>query len=176
VRLHPAQLGAWLALSLAAPAPEAAAQRVSADVFIGGYPLSGHVRIGEPAYYPPRVLVVEREPEVVVVERGYGRPRYHDAVFLFYDPDYDRYYNAYRPGLEEVRVYADGGRYYQYDDYRGWRDRDRRYWHEWQERQRRYDHYRREREERYDHDRRERQKREDQWRRHRDRDHWDRDH
>jgi hypothetical protein len=109
-------------------AGSASAQRVSADIRIGGRgPVSGHVIIGQrpryDEYYRPRVVRVE---EV----RGWGGRRdrgWHRGWFkqfrepprvvvVYYDRYDDCYYDGYRPGLEEIQVYESSGHYYRLDD------------------------------------------------------------
>jgi hypothetical protein len=138
-----------LALALTLAARTAHAQHVSADIFIGGGPVAGHVAVGEPRYppvyapvvvypQPRRVMFIDRypPPRVVVVEpmnRGRGWWKHHSLrpVALYYDPGhgayYDRYYRGY-PGLRQVTVYESDGRYYQDEPGRGrghehWDDR-----------------------------------------------------
>ena len=95
--------------------------QVRGTIIIGGYPVGGVIRIGEPApRYPRRVVVVEREaPRVIVVERWKkhkhnrhcGHERYRHRV-IYYDR-YDRvYYERPRPGLVELQVYEHDGQYY----------------------------------------------------------------
>jgi hypothetical protein len=106
-------------------AGSASAQRVQADIRIGGRgPISGHIRIGD-RYdwrrdYRPRRIRVE-------VIRGRDRGRHEgwfrnwrrDArvVVVYYDRRNDWYYDRYRPGLYEARVYHRGGRYVRWDDF-----------------------------------------------------------
>ena len=110
-----------------------AAQRVSADIRIGSGPVDGIIRIGDQPDYR-----VYGRPRRMVVERRHGRwnsRNYRNAQFVvvYYDRDYDQYYDRYDRGLEEVRVFEDGGRYFRYDDYHrddrgerwGRNDRDR---------------------------------------------------
>ena len=117
------------------------AQRVSADIHIGSGPVAGTIRIGgRPEYRmygrPRRAYAEEVYPVRVAVERRHGwNPRRHQnarLVVVFYDRDCDLYFDRYHRGLEEVRVYQDGGRYFRGDDdrddredRRGWNDRDR---------------------------------------------------
>lgn len=140
----------------------ASAQRVSADIHIGGYPVAGTVRIGE-RYPRPRGGYYERaRPVRIVVDHrrgGWNPHKYRNArmVVVYYDRDCDLFFDRYSRGLEEVRVYQDGGRYFRFDDDR-WdrRDRDR------------------DRHDRYDRDRRDRHDRND--RNDRDDDRWEHDH
>lgn len=119
-------------------APQAQAQRVSADILIGGGPVAGRLFIGDPypAYRdvyvhrrPVRRVVVQRyAPRIIVVERFDHRGRrakYHRQSFRRVHAYYDgrsRYYDRYQPGLREVTVYEQNGRYYRDDD-----DRNRAY-------------------------------------------------
>jgi len=133
MRLASVGFGSALLLSLLTAEP-ADAQRVSADIRIGGVgPVSGHIRIGDRYEwrrdrYRPRRIVVEH----------FGRRdrRWYDGwfrqwrrgaevVIVFSDRDGRHYYDRYRPGFHEVRVFRRGGRYYRVDDDR-W-DRDDRY-------------------------------------------------
>jgi hypothetical protein len=142
------------ALLLAQPAH---AQQVLADVVLETGPVAGHVVIGngystygrQRVIYrrPPvrRVVVVERAPRLIMVERT----RYHGRaewarfgfrpVYLYYvDGRYfDRSFN--RAGVRQVVVYERGGRYYRDDDERY--DRDDRYDRDRHERGR-HDHHR----------------------------------
>lgn len=106
-------------LGLSVPAE---AQRVSADIYVSGSPVSGVVRIGD--HPRPRHVVVERR---VVIEprRGWNSRHYRDAkvVVVYYDRGRNLYFDKHRRGLERVRVFKLGDRYYRYDDY----DRDRRH-------------------------------------------------
>jgi len=125
------------------------AQQVSADVFVHGGPVAGHVVVGNgystyhraPVVYrrpaPRRVVVVERPgPRVVVVERAH---RYRSAAFwrrhgfrpvvLYYIDG--RYFDRpvrHRGYAREVIVYERDGRYYRdWDDDRDDHHRD----HHW---------------------------------------------
>ena len=123
-------------------AGSASAQRVSADIRIGGRgPISGRVRIeSRDGYrdryyrdygYRPRQVRVE----VRRFDRGnhYGWDRFRRqarVVVVYYDRNDDCYYDrSFYPGLEEVRVYEDDGRFYRIDgdDYDDRRYDDRRY-------------------------------------------------
>ncbi len=97
----------------------AAAQRVVADVRIGSGPVAGHIIVGDPYDHYPRYHArpVYREVIVYPVHRGHGwwRNRSYRAVRVWYDSDYDRYYDRdsqYRDGLREVVIYERDGRYY----------------------------------------------------------------
>lgn len=103
-------------------AEPASAQRVSADIRIGGGPIAGHIRINS-----DRFRYRER-PRFVRVEVLRGRDYYRrsgwfrsfrrDArvIVVFYDRDRDSYYDRFRPGLIRTNVYERGGRYYRWDD------------------------------------------------------------
>ena len=110
------------ALASAGISSPANAQRVSADIHVAGFPVSGVIHVGDPYDYYPR-------PRHVVVEyRNDWRPwnyRGARAVVVYYDPDRDIYYDRFNRGLREVRVYQYGDRFYRYDE--GRRDYDRRY-------------------------------------------------
>lgn len=131
-----------LILSLTAVPRAADAQRVSADIVLRGGPIAGVVRIGRPpSYYgryvevirprarPSRVIVLRREPARVQIIRWQGhrhdgrycRGGHFSRVGVFYDGRHDRFYDGYRPGLEEVEVYEHDGVLYRdwdRDDYR----------------------------------------------------------
>jgi hypothetical protein len=112
-------------------AGSASAQRVSADIRIGGRgPVSGHVRIdsrdrNRDRYYRdygyrPRQVRVE-----VFLRNDRGRhlgwyrqlQRQGRLVVVYYDRDEDCYYDRrFYPGLREIRVYERDGRYYRWDD------------------------------------------------------------
>ncbi|HEV8599924.1 MAG TPA: hypothetical protein VGQ69_11230 [Gemmatimonadales bacterium] len=135
-------LGSALLFSLVS-AGSASAQRVSADIRIGGRgPVSGHVRIDSHDHYRdryyrdygyrPRLVRVD-----VIRRHDHGRhngwfrqfQRKARVVVVYYDRRDDCYYDRrFYPGLEEIRVYERDGRYYRPDD-RDWDDRydDRRY-------------------------------------------------
>jgi len=142
------------ALLLAQPAH---AQQVLADVVLQTGPVAGHVVIGngystygrQRVIYrrPPvrRVVVVERAPRLIMVERTryHGRAEWarfgYRTVYLYYvDGRYfDRSFN--RAGVRQVVVYERGGRYYRDDDEHY--DRDDRYDRDRHERGR-HDHHR----------------------------------
>ncbi|HTL05683.1 MAG TPA: hypothetical protein VL241_08040 [Gemmatimonadales bacterium] len=125
-------------------AGSASAQRVSADIRIGGRgPISGHVRIDSrdrdryrdryyrESNYRPRQVRVE------VFRRDRGRhlgwyrqlQRRGRVVVVYYDRDEDCYYDRrFYPGLQEIRVYEDDGRYYRPDDDRYFDDRSDDRW------------------------------------------------
>jgi hypothetical protein len=110
-----------LLLPLLFTAEPASAQRISADIRIGGGPIAGHIRIGDRYSYRER-------PRVVRVEVLRGRDYYRrsgwfrsfrrDArvIVIFYDRDRDFYYDRFRPGLVRINVYERGGRFYRWDD------------------------------------------------------------
>jgi hypothetical protein len=125
------------ALAAVATRSEGHAQRVSADIHIGGWPVAGTIRIGEqwdgPYAGRPRsgaVVVIRPEyPRRIYVERRHGWNRRGRGnarlAVVYYDRHCGEYFDRYRRGLEEVRVLRDNDRYYWYDDYDG--DRDKRY-------------------------------------------------
>ena len=143
-------LGSALALSLLS-AGSASAQRVSADIRIGGRgPISGRVRIETRDRYRDRYSrdygYRPRQVRVEVIRRSDRRfdrgGSFYDwnrfrrnarVVVVYYDRDEDCYYDRqFYPGLEEIRVLEDDGRFYRFDDgyNRGYDDRrydDRRY-------------------------------------------------
>jgi hypothetical protein len=145
MRLASVGIGSALLFSLFSAEP-ADAQRVSADIRIGGVgPVSGHIRIGD-RYdwrrdrYRPRRIVVEHFGRR---DRGWydgwfrNWRRGAEVVILFYDPYGRHYYDRHRPGLQQVRIYRRGGKHYRVDDDR-W-DRDDRYDRDDRGRDRRYD-------------------------------------
>jgi hypothetical protein len=107
------------------------AQRVRADIRIGGGPIAGRVVIGDGGDYRPRPRGYAVIPRIVRVERirfddRDGRDRwYRDfernarLVILYYDSRDDCYYDQGGPGLQEIEVYARGDRFYLPDDYYG---------------------------------------------------------
>jgi len=131
-------LGLLAALPMLA-APRAEAQRVNADVWIGTGPVSGRISIGSDPYdryvlrrrHERPVVIVQ--PRVIVVEKirprgrgwsrnAYGKFRQNARVMVvYYDQRGGRWYDRpFRRGLQEVRVFQRGGRYYWIDA----RDRD----------------------------------------------------
>jgi hypothetical protein len=121
-------------------AGSASAQRVSADIRIGGRgPISGHVRIESRDHYRDRFYrdygYRPRQIRVEVFRRndrgrheGWFRQFQRKArvVVVYYDRRDDCYYDRrFYPGLEEIRAYEEDGRYYR-DDYDDRYD-DRRY-------------------------------------------------
>jgi hypothetical protein len=119
------------ALLVAEPAH---AQQILADVVLQNGPVAGHVVIGD-AYStygrqrviyrrPPvrRVVVVERVPRIIVVERArirgqaeWRRFGYRPVTLYYVDGRYfDRWFN--RAGLRQVVVYERGGRYFRETD------------------------------------------------------------
>ena len=126
-------LGLLAALPMLA-APRAEAQRVNADVWIGTGPVSGRISIGDDPYdryelrrrHDRRVVIVQ--PRVIVVEKirprgrgwsrnAYGRFRQNARVIVvYYDQRGGRWYDRpFRRGLQEVRVFERGGRYFWID-------------------------------------------------------------
>ena len=129
-------LGSAVLFSLLS-AGSASAQRVSADIRIGGRgPVSGHVRIESRDHYRDRYYRdYGYRPRVVRVEviRRHDRGRHYGwfkqfhrkarVIVVYYDRRDDHYYDRrFYPGLEEIRVYERGGRYYRMED-RDWDDR-----------------------------------------------------
>jgi hypothetical protein len=118
--------------------PPVEAQRVKADIIIGGGPISGRVVIGDRHRYERRPRFIRR---VEWVRRHDNRRhdwyrnfrREHRVVVVYYDRRDDRYYlDRFHSGLVEIRVYERGGRYYRLDDDRDFdryddRRDDRRY-------------------------------------------------
>jgi hypothetical protein len=104
--------------------PAGADAQVRGTIIIGGYPVGGVIRIGEPApRYPRRVVIVEREaPRVIVVEKWkkhrhdrYCRHDRHRTRVIYYDRHDHVYYDRYRPGLVEIDAWEHEGRYYRPD-------------------------------------------------------------
>ena len=100
----------------------AQAQRVSADIRIGGGPVSGRVLIDSRERYRPRRVSVERI-RFGDRDRDYGWfddfRRDARVIVLYYDDRDDYYYDrSYYPGLAEIRIFERGGRYYRIDDER----------------------------------------------------------
>lgn len=139
MRLGYLGFGSALLFSLI-PAGSASAQRVSADIRIGGRgPISGHVRIESRDHYRDRYYRdYGYRPRQIRVEvlRRYDRGRHQGwyrqfqrkarVVVIYYDRRDDCYYDRrFYPGLEEIRGYEQDGRYYR-DDYDDRYD-DRRY-------------------------------------------------
>lgn len=124
------------ALAAVAPGKEGHAQRVSADIHIGGWPVAGTIRIGDRPYYRDGYYGRPRRHDVVVVPRVYPRrlsvERRHgwnwkkhrnaQLVAVYFDRHCGLYFDRYHRGLDEVRVLRDNDRYYWYDDYDGFRD------------------------------------------------------
>lgn len=117
--------GSALLIPVLFSAQPVSAQRVSADIRIGGGPVAGHIRIG-PDFYRgrgPRARVVRVE---VLRSRDYYRRidrlrafrRDARAFVLYYDRDRDFYFDRFRPGLIEIQVFERGGRFYRWDDAR----------------------------------------------------------
>lgn len=114
-----------VALGVVGTPQSSSAQRVSADIHIGTGPVDGIIRIGDRPDYR-----VYGRPRRMIVERRHGRwnsRHYRNAQFVvvFYDRGRDLYFDRYDQGLEEVRVFQDGGRYYRYDSYDGYDRYDR---------------------------------------------------
>lgn len=116
--------GSALLVPLLLSAQPASAQRVSADIRIGGGPVAGHIRIGPDRRYGyrdlrPRLVRVE-----VLRDRDYRRNsswfkkfRKDARVYVvYYDRSRDFYYDRFRPGLVDVHVYQRGGRFYRWDN------------------------------------------------------------
>lgn len=107
-------------------ATPAAAQRVEADIRIGGGPVSGRVIIGDrrDRYddYDYRPRHVGRVEWIRVRDRHFNRGwfkkfrREARVLVVYYDRRDDGYYDQYRRGYDQVRLYERGGRYYRIDD------------------------------------------------------------
>ena len=122
--------GSLVLASIGATRP-LSAQRVIADIRIGGGPVAGHVIIGDRGDYRPRPRGYEYErARVIRVERVSFRDRgrrngwfkdfrrHARIVVVYYDRRDDRYYDRYygRGGLREIEVYERDGRFYRPDD------------------------------------------------------------
>lgn len=130
--------GLGLAVLAATSIPNGAqAQRVAADIHIGGWPIAGTIRIGERPYYsrgyghyprPRRRIADYGYPRQIVVDRrhGWNWKKHRDArlVVVYFDRQCGLYFDRYHHGLQEVRVLRDDDQYYWYDDYDS-RDDDR---------------------------------------------------
>ena len=130
-------------------ATPAAAQRVEADIRIGGGPVSGRVIIGDRDRYDYRYRPrhVGRVEWIRVRDRGFNHGwfkkfrREARVIVVYYDRRGDGYYDHYRRGWDRVRLYERGGRFYRIDDDdfydryddREWR-RDGRYDDRWDDR------------------------------------------
>jgi len=105
-------------------ATPAAAQRVEADIRIGGGPVSGRVIIGDRDRYDYRYRPrhVGRVEWIRVRDRGFNHGWFkkfrRDArvIVVYYDRRGDGYYDHHRRGWDRVRLYERGGRYYRIDD------------------------------------------------------------
>jgi hypothetical protein len=114
-------LGTAMLLPLLAVKP-AEAQRVRADIRIGGGPIGGRVILGDRDGYRgrPRLLrgiswiradLYRRNDWWNDFERG------SRIVVVYYDPDDDVYYlDRFAPDLIELSLYERDGRYYRLDD------------------------------------------------------------
>jgi hypothetical protein len=123
VKIRNFVIGSAVLLPLLAAKP-AEAQRVNADIIIGGGPIAGRVIIGDRdrgGYYgrPRPIRGVEW-----VRARDYRRDdwwrrfqRESRLVVVFWDRDDDRYYmDRFRSGLLEIRLYERDGRFYRLED------------------------------------------------------------
>ena len=109
------------------------AQRVTAEIRIGGGPVAGRIILGDGrGRYESRPRAI-RQVEWI---RGRDNRRFDwfrrfgqhaRAVIVFYDRRDDQYYfDRFRPGLLEIRIYERDGRFYRFDDDRFDRRDDRR--------------------------------------------------
>ncbi len=146
------RVGFGSALLFSLVSGSASAQRVSADIRIGGRgPINGRVQIESRDRYRDRFYrdygYRPRQVRVEVIRRSDRRfdwgGRFNDwnrfrrdarVVVVYYDRDDDCYYDReFYPGLQEIRVLEEDGRFYRFDDgysNRGYDDRrydDRRY-------------------------------------------------
>jgi hypothetical protein len=140
-------LSSAVLLPLLAARP-AQAQRVSADIIIGGGPIAGRIHINDGDRYRPRPRIIRRVEWIRARDfrrNDWFRKSRRDmrVVVVYYDNRDDCYYeDRYRPGLQEIRVYERDGRYYRLEDDR-FDDRygrdDRRYDDRYGRDDRRYD-------------------------------------
>jgi hypothetical protein len=112
-----------LLLPLLLSAEPASAQRISADIRIGGGPIAGHIRIGPDRFgyrdYRPRFVRVEVLRARDYYRRsGWLRSFRRDARIraVYYDRGRDFYYDRFRPGLIQINVFEREGRFYRWDD------------------------------------------------------------
>lgn len=109
------------------------AQRVRADIRIGGGPVSGRVIVGDPYHrdyydyygYGPRVMRVNvLRSRDYFYRRDWLRKFRRDArpIVVYHDYRGGYYRDRFRPGLAEAHVYQRGGRFYRWDDdsFDGW--------------------------------------------------------
>jgi hypothetical protein len=124
---RPAVLSSALLLPLLFSTP-VHAQRVTADIRIGNGPVAGRIIIGDSRRRyessPRAVRHVEwvrgRDNRRDDWHRQFGR--HARVAFVYYDRHHRRYYfDRYRSGLQEIRVFERDGRFYRFDD-----DRDDR--------------------------------------------------
>ncbi|NOT07795.1 MAG: hypothetical protein HOP28_06280 [Gemmatimonadales bacterium] len=122
-----------LSSALAAPlflATSAIAQRVEADIRIGGGPIGGRIVIRDrdrDDYRNYRPRQISRVHWIRVRDRrDFDRfqrfQRGARVVVVFYDRRDDRYYDRFRPGLFEIRLFERDGRFFRLDDDRYGRD------------------------------------------------------
>ena len=120
MRFFPAGLALLVPLLLSAQPADA--QRVRADIRIGGGPLSGHIHIGPDRdyrdYRPRRLRVEYLRWRDYSHRRDWVRQFHRDArvVVIYYDRRDGFYYDRFRPGLYEIRVFERKGRFYRWDD------------------------------------------------------------
>ncbi|HEU5218487.1 MAG TPA: hypothetical protein VFU23_07500 [Gemmatimonadales bacterium] len=139
-------LGTALLLPLISAVP-AHAQRVNADIIIGGGPVAGRVIIGDRGRdgYRGRPRPIRRVEWIR--SRDYRRDdwwrrfqRESRIVVVFWDRDDDSYYlDRFRSGLLEIRLFERDGRFYRLEDERYGRRYDDRYDRRYDDRDRRYD-------------------------------------
>lgn len=128
-------LGSVMLLPLLTAKP-ASAQRVNADIIIGGGPIAGRVIIGDRGRdeYRGRPRPIRRVEWIHA--RDYRRndwwrrfERESRVIVVFWDRrDDSYYYDRHHSGLAEIRLYEREGRFYRRDDDRrdGRYDNDRR--------------------------------------------------
>jgi len=177
VRTRNFALSSALLLPLISAVP-AQAQRVSADIIIGGGPVAGRVIIGDQYRGRPRPI---REIEWV---RGYDYrrddwwrrfQRESRVIVVYWDRYDDRYYlDRFRGDLVEIVVYERGDRFYRIeDDGRGPRYGDRAYgWYDGRN-DHRYDNRPRRPDDRYDNQRWDNRRDDRRWDNRRDDRRWD---
>lgn len=115
-------LGSALLLPLFSAVP-ASAQRVRADIIVGGGPVAGRVLIGDRGGYdrPRRIGGFEWIRANDYDRDDWWRSFERDSriVVVYWDPDEDAYYlDDFRSGLVEVRMYECDGRFYRLEENR----------------------------------------------------------
>lgn len=111
-------LGSAMLLPLFFAKP-AQAQRVNADITIGGGPIAGRVSIGDRGYRPRPIGGIEwiRSGDYRRNDWWGNFERGSRLVVVYYDPYDDAYYlDRFSPDLIELRLFERGGRFYRLED------------------------------------------------------------